>query len=432
MSERLHPEVHPDPDSLSAFIEGVLPEHERAQCLAHLAECPRCREVVFLAQDALPAPAASHVPVGVHPDPDSLGAYIEGTLPEHERAQCLAHLAECPRCREIAFLAQEASATPVVSQPVPGWRRWFAPVPVFAAAVAVCVAVVSSWLYLRHTAGGPAPDVVAHVSEAPPPPAPPRAPSVATEAPSRKPAPRRTVPATPPEKTSPVPVPPPAVNVPVPPSLTVERAAAELSEISGTVTDPSGASVSGAEVHMRQLDGAKTADARTDMAGQFHVAGLPPGRYELRIGARGFRQNSSTVDLRPREVASVQSRLDVGSMSETVEVTAEAATIQADSASVSAMPSRKKAELPGKLPAVSTVSKGKLVLALNEAGTVFVSGNSGKSWKAVKQVWTGKVDEIAPANPSESSIAAFQLTTESRAVWLSRDGAHWYPAPPQH
>ena len=58
MSERLHPGVHPDADSLSAFVEGVLPEHERAECLAHLAECSRCREVVFLAQGAPVAPAA--------------------------------------------------------------------------------------------------------------------------------------------------------------------------------------------------------------------------------------------------------------------------------------------------------------------------------------------------------------------------------------
>jgi len=59
MSEQLHPGLHPDADSLNAFIEGVLPEHERLQCMAHLAECSRCREVVFLAHEPPPAPAAS-------------------------------------------------------------------------------------------------------------------------------------------------------------------------------------------------------------------------------------------------------------------------------------------------------------------------------------------------------------------------------------
>ena len=43
MSDQLHPGVHPEPDSLNAFIEGVLPEHERLACMAHLADCELCR-----------------------------------------------------------------------------------------------------------------------------------------------------------------------------------------------------------------------------------------------------------------------------------------------------------------------------------------------------------------------------------------------------
>ena len=44
MSERFHPGVHPDPDVLNAFAESALAEHERAECLAHLADCAQCRE----------------------------------------------------------------------------------------------------------------------------------------------------------------------------------------------------------------------------------------------------------------------------------------------------------------------------------------------------------------------------------------------------
>ena len=52
MSELLHPGQHPDADQLSAFAEHVLPEHERLETLAHLAECPDCRQIVFFAQQA--------------------------------------------------------------------------------------------------------------------------------------------------------------------------------------------------------------------------------------------------------------------------------------------------------------------------------------------------------------------------------------------
>ena len=40
-------EMHPDAESLNAFAEQALGEQEREQIVAHLAECGRCREVVF-------------------------------------------------------------------------------------------------------------------------------------------------------------------------------------------------------------------------------------------------------------------------------------------------------------------------------------------------------------------------------------------------
>ena len=51
---------HPDADVLAAFAERALPERERVPVLRHLADCAHCREVVALAQPALAdAPAVS-------------------------------------------------------------------------------------------------------------------------------------------------------------------------------------------------------------------------------------------------------------------------------------------------------------------------------------------------------------------------------------
>ena len=58
MNPILQPDVHPDAESLSAFVERALPQQERAQIVAHLGGCARCREVVFLAQAAAEADAA--------------------------------------------------------------------------------------------------------------------------------------------------------------------------------------------------------------------------------------------------------------------------------------------------------------------------------------------------------------------------------------
>lgn len=409
---------------------------------------------------------------GIHPDPDSLNAFLEGVLPEHERIQCLAHLAECPRCREVVFLAQETS--PAAAAPVPvSARRWFTPAPVLALAAALCIVVAAVWLYSRHTAGAPNRDLVAHMSKTPPPQAPPSASDTTPEAH----APEQARPRTEQEKAllahAPRTMPPPVAAaappiLPAPPSIAIpaspiqnaqgptipdllpvipappkppgaeikeERAAATgLSGISGTVIDPSGAVISGATIHVRQLDGTFTADARTDITGQFKVEGLAAGRYELRIGAPGFRDLSRQVDLQRREVAAIKSQLDVGSVAETVEVTAAASTLQTSMSRVN--PSRKKAggprALPSKLTAGTTVTSGNIMLAVDSAGTVFVSRNLGRSWKKVKPVWPGEIGMVALADPSQTPTAAFQLTTDSGAVWLSRDGAHWYPSAPQH
>jgi Putative zinc-finger len=52
MNPLFQPDIHPDAESLNAFVERALPQPERAQILAHLGGCARCREVVFLAQAA--------------------------------------------------------------------------------------------------------------------------------------------------------------------------------------------------------------------------------------------------------------------------------------------------------------------------------------------------------------------------------------------
>jgi hypothetical protein len=382
MSERLHPEVHPDADSLSAFVEGVLPEHERAECLAHLAECSRCREVVFLAQAA------------------------------------------------------------------PARRRWLRPMPVLAAAAVLCVALLGAWLYLRSGTQAPAPNMVAQAPQASSP-----SPDKRVDAPAPRPvvrkriprAPRRSqpspAPVTTPEAARTAPVPPiveSAVSIPPapqPPPLVVETelASAEVaSGIFGVVTDPSGASVPQATVQLRQIAGNSTTTARTDVAGQFKFRGLSPGQYELQIAAPGFRQTSQRVEVRPQEVAAVKSELQVGSVMETVQINAAPSAIQTEMSSTSRrmrVPPEPR-PLPSKLQAEIMVTRRKVILAVDSSSALFFSGNSGKSWKAVKPQWPGKVARlVTPPELPQASKAVFQLTTDTGSIWLSRDGRHWYSAP---
>src|SRR5215813_14208430 len=58
---RPEPEIHPDPDQLTAYVEQLLPSAERATVVEHLAECSYCREVV-----ALSLPESQQQPVVAH------------------------------------------------------------------------------------------------------------------------------------------------------------------------------------------------------------------------------------------------------------------------------------------------------------------------------------------------------------------------------
>ena len=457
---------------------------------------------------------------GAHPDADSLNAFLEGALPEHERLECLTHFAQCPRCREVVFLAQEPPPASVAPKPTPSWRRWFTPVAVLSGAAA-CTLVVAVSLYPRHTPVAPAPELVASAkprNQVPTPPpaasaqktaAAPRAEPETSQA-KTKPAARKnssTVAQASPVSPSAVPLPmmapnvaPPSSSMPAPPpphsegarmqpALSSDAASsrasasvrpAELgnahtqlsappgasplrlsikhdggpvdgrSEIAGSVTDPAGGAIPGATVTLEQLTGGPSGNARADASGKFKISAIPAGKYVLRITAPGFQIASGQVELQAQDLATVAPVLSIGSLSEAVEVSASAGMVVAaqdskgteermtSASKIGILPSAKNGamppdahRLPSKRPVVTTAASGQLLLAADSAGALFYSRNAGKSWKAVKPIWPGNVVRLAALAESPISRDAFQLTTESGSIWLSRDGLHWRQAPPQ-
>jgi hypothetical protein len=95
-----------------------------------------------------------------------------------------------------------------------------------------------------------------------------------------------------------------------------------LAAITGTVTDDSGAVVGGATVELRDVSGGKKRSAGANDAGQFNFSGLPAGDYRISLTSPGFMTTSLTLTLQPRDRAVISATLAVGSVTETVEVTA--------------------------------------------------------------------------------------------------------------
>lgn len=94
-------------------------------------------------------------------------------------------------------------------------------------------------------------------------------------------------------------------------------------DISGTITDPSGAVVPGATIRVTNLDTKSVHTSTTDGDGVFRVVNLDAGRYRMEVIAKGFSTvQREDVALLARQSARMDVQLKVSSAGETVEVQA--------------------------------------------------------------------------------------------------------------
>lgn len=148
-------------------------------------------------------------------------------------------------------------------------------------------------------------------------------------------------------------------------------AQAALADILGTVRDPSGAAVSGAEVRVRNMATNVSREATTTMEGVFRVPNLPPGQYEVSVARSGFsRYIQGPITLRVGQDVDLTIRLEVAGLTEVVTVTADAGMINTTNAEVGTnfdvkrigdlpmAPSRNILNLALQIPGVSQLSSG--------------------------------------------------------------------------
>src|SRR5262245_3261547 len=105
--------------------------------------------------------------------------------------------------------------------------------------------------------------------------------------------------------------------------------------LQGTITDPSGALVSGAKVTVRNQATGSERIVQTDSNGNYQVAALPPGIYRVEAQAQGF--GSQTVNDLTLEVSRIvvqNFQLKVGDMTQRVEVTADSQTVETSTITV--------------------------------------------------------------------------------------------------
>ncbi|HUI84599.1 MAG TPA: carboxypeptidase regulatory-like domain-containing protein [Candidatus Binatia bacterium] len=106
-------------------------------------------------------------------------------------------------------------------------------------------------------------------------------------------------------------------------------------DLTGTITDPTGAVVPNATVTLKNDSTGATRAATSNSSGAYRFSLLPPGTYTVTATAQGFSkaQTQTTVNVGQATIADV--KLALGTSSQTVEVSSAAPLVQPDNADLS-------------------------------------------------------------------------------------------------
>jgi hypothetical protein len=519
---------------------------------------------------------------GRHPDAEELSAFAEHALPAHEQQATLAHLADCEECRAAVFLARQSGAQEDAAAEgarargdLMGWVRledwlsgWRLALPALGLA---CLLLLTLHLRKATVPGGqtvPMGTASNGQVQAPPP-----GDATRTSKPGRagervrakaglahrrkglRPVVAQPVTtiamATPTVATPPAPIALEALSAP--PTLRIEprsarRFATGVSEggVEGTIVDAVGQAVARATVTATNTDTGVQETRATNAAGDYSIAPLEPGNYNVEVVAPGFKrllQENVTVDA--TTIARLDQRLTRGGADTTVTITdappllyaadatiggsienqlyaqlpismnggprdptafqhlmpgvqenpanntgaganngnsgiyggtgqtnlnenyvagvpgaaaagenaggvgvgvVDALSVSADAAG--AAPVKPMTTLPSKLPALMVVGDAGLTLAIDAAGALFRSDDGGATWQPIRVQWQGRALTLRLTQPRTaarqaakstvnaaeagqqastptSPAAAFELTTDSGAVYTSTDGQTW-------
>ncbi|MGA2074899.1 MAG: TonB-dependent receptor [Terriglobia bacterium] len=203
-------------------------------------------------------------------------------------------------------------------------------------------------------------------------------------------------------------------------------------KVIGTVVDPTGAVVPGAKVTLRNPSTGLMHTTQTDTTGSYEFLLVPVGEnYEVEVEAGGFRKAvQEGITLLVNQVYRTDFHLQIGSTTQSVEVSAEAAQVETTSTQLGdVIQSRKMETLPlngrsyidlmglqaGVIPMSSGISMGGTVSGELSSGTVSVNGQRESSNAFL--VNGGDVEHNfengASIIPTLDSIQEFRLLTNS-------------------
>ncbi len=123
------------------------------------------------------------------------------------------------------------------------------------------------------------------------------------------------------------------------------NAQAVTGTVVGTISDSSGALVSGAQVTITDVGTGTNRSATTDASGYYAFPNLPPGTYSVRVQEQGFSSKQQDgIALLVNSTERVDFTIQPGQVTETITVTGAPPLLQTDTAKTGATLSAKQAE----------------------------------------------------------------------------------------
>ncbi|HXJ38275.1 MAG TPA: carboxypeptidase regulatory-like domain-containing protein, partial [Bryobacteraceae bacterium] len=207
--------------------------------------------------------------------------------------------------------------------------------------------------------------------------------------------------------------------------------------LAGTVTDTSGAPMEGAAVTATNLGTGVRLAVQTSNAGEYRIVNLVPGNYKLDVEKTGFKRASrDSVPVQVESVVRIDVAMQVGEMTQSIEVEAAAPLLQTENASLSQVVSARSVEelplngrnilnlvnlVPGVVPQGS--SDGSLT-----GKNVFAAGNyqiGGGTANQSATFFDGVPVNITYGNvtaltPSTDAVAEFRVQTNNNTAEYGR------------
>ncbi|MEJ7607111.1 MAG: carboxypeptidase-like regulatory domain-containing protein [Bryobacteraceae bacterium] len=108
--------------------------------------------------------------------------------------------------------------------------------------------------------------------------------------------------------------------------------------VTGTVADPGGSLIPGAAIVLENAaTGVRFTSATTD-TGNYTIPSVPAGTYALSVEQSGFRKHvQSGITVNVAQTARVDITLQIGSIAESVQITADAPLLKTESAEQSTL-----------------------------------------------------------------------------------------------